>query len=171
MTRRAALAVAAALVAAVHMAAPLAADQPLPEPEPWIQSFPGRIAVIADPIQPQLVLAPPRGPGWAIPLWRYPGGVFPSPDGQRALVINLGGALLAWQGDPEQIVLQLYGVPGELLATVGLSELTNPARLQRTASHVMWIEEYTWDQDGWRFVTPDGQAWHIAAEDGALTQR
>ena len=147
--------------------APALADQPLPPPEPWTGQYDGRILVIAAPVRPQLVLAPPSGPGWAIPLWRYPGGIHPSPDGQSALISNLGGSLMA-QGDPSSVVLQLYRAPGDLVRSVTRQELIATEALTPTVSNFLWIDSYTWTGTGWQFETPDGQAWRSEAETGAL---
>lgn len=158
-------------IALALAALPLSADSPRLPPEPWTAQFPGQILVIADPTQPQIVIAPPTGAAWAIPLWRDPGGVLPSPDGRRALVRNPGLNLLQAGTPPEGVVLRVIAASGDSVAEIALADLIDPATLTPTASHLVWIDAFRWEGGAWLFETPDGQAWSLGAEDGALYRR
>ncbi|MEL6954732.1 MAG: hypothetical protein AAFN09_05750 [Pseudomonadota bacterium] len=161
----------ALLAIAAIGALPLAADTPLRPAEPWTAQFDGQILVIGDPSQPQIVIAPPTGPAWAIPVWRDPGGVLPSPDGRHALLRNTGLNLLSLRIQPNDIVLRVVAETGEATAEIPLASLMDSAQLTQTASHFVWIDTFRWEAGAWLFATPDGQLWSLRAEDGELTRQ
>ncbi|MBO6601819.1 hypothetical protein [Rhodophyticola sp.] len=149
-------------VAFLAAATPALADQPLPPPAQYFFITESRVHVTGVLARDVVRIEPVSGieDTWEIPGWRR--NVHPSADGQYVLVGNPGLNLLEGEPTPERTVMEVWAAPGELLGTVPLGTLMDPADLEPAASHHRWIAGYQWTGTGWRFLTPDGQFWHLS---------
>lgn len=150
---------------AILLAAPAAADTPLPLAADWQRTHPGGVVAEGTLDPPQIRITAPGATPWALGFWLQPHTIHPSPDGEYVLVSNAGGNILSAGFESDDAVLWIYQRPGgEEIAQVPLGILARRGALEQTASGFVWIDSYIWAVDGWAFETPDGQGWHLSTD-------